>query len=130
MRKPFSIDRKIDISIDWYGTEYSFYRKQLNSYGEFTNSSLLVQNIKGIYHASKRAFVELVNSDAASVKSKVSTGILCSKNNDIFIRQNDFVTIKNCMYFVTAIEPVFYGNDVIGYEISVEELIEGNQNEN
>lgn len=129
-RTPFAVYRKIRLVIDWYGADYSFYRKQLNSYGEpEAGDGNLVQTIRGIYHASNRSFVELVNSEGASVKSKVNKGILCSDENEISLQQYDQVVIEGSVFFVTTVEPVLYSDEIVAYEISLEELVEGNDAE-
>lgn len=125
-RTPFAVYRKIRLAVSWYGSEYSFYRKTKNSYNEPESSGTFVQKVDGIYHSSSRAFIELINTEGASVKSKLSKGILCDGDNQLTIQQNDYVSIGNSDYYVTAIEPVMYGDEVVAYEISVEELIEGN----
>lgn len=125
-KTPFAVHRKIDLAISWYGSEYSFYRKMLNSYNEPEESGTLVQKIDGIYHSSSQAFVELVNSEGASIKSKTNKGILCSADNQLSIQQKDYVMIENSEYCVAVVEPVMYGNEIVAYEISVEESVERN----
>ena len=125
-RKPFAVNRRIKLAMSWYGKEYSFYRKALNEYKEPEGTGQLVQKIIGIYHSSSRSFIELISNEGASVKSKFSRGIVCDRDNEISIQQNDYVTIEDSDYYVTAIEPVLYNDEVIAYEISIEELIEGN----
>lgn len=123
-RTPFAVYRQVRLAIGWYGTDYSFYRETLNSYGEPTGEEELVETISGIYHSSERSFIELINSEGASVKSKVSKGILCDGDNqDLSIKQNDHVVIEGKDFYITAIEPVLYGDRIVAYEISVEELL-------
>lgn len=124
-RTPFFIARKIQLMIDWYGTTYVFKRNVVNSYNEPTGSLSSVQNIPGIYHAQERSFVELISVDGASIKSKVNKGILCNKDQEILIQQNDLVMINNTPFHVVTVEPVIYGEEPIAYEISLEEVIEG-----
>lgn len=122
-RTPFSIARKIQLMIDWYGTNYNFKRDVVNSYNEPTGPTNDVQTIPGIYHAYERNFVELISVDGASVKSKVSKGILCNRDQDILIQQNDLVTVNNIDFHVVTVEPVIYGEEPIAYEISLEEIL-------
>lgn len=125
-RTPFAVYRQIHHAVTWYGSDYAFYRDQLNQYNEPTSEDNLIQTVTGIYHSSDRSFIELINTEGASVKSHVNRGILCSKDNVLTIQQGDHTTIQNVPYYVTAVEPVLYSDEVVGYEISVEELIEGN----
>ena len=125
-RTPFAVHRQIRLAIRWYGTEYSFTRKRLNRYGEPVDNEDSVQKISGIYHASERSFIELINNEGASVKSKVSKGILCDADTALSIQQGDKVIIDNKEFYVTAVEPVLYSDKTVAQEISVEELVEGN----
>ena len=126
-RTPFSVYRQIRLAVSWYGTDYVFSRQQLNSYGEPDQSvPEVVQTISGIYHSSERSFIELINTEGASVKSKISRGILCDKDNQLTIQQDDVVEIAGSEYHVTAVEPVLFSDEVVAYEISVEEIAEGN----
>lgn len=125
-RTPFAVYRQLKLAVDWYGTDYEFYRKRLNEYNEPMEDVDLIQEVRGIYHASERSFVELINNEGASIKSKVSKGLLCSKDETLEIQQGDYVEINGPQFYVTAIEPILYANEVVAYEISVEELIEGN----
>lgn len=124
-RTPFAVYRQIRLAISWYGKEYSFTRKHLNKYKEPVAEEDSVQTVSGIYHASERSFVELINSEGASVKSKVSKGILCDADTKLSIQQGDKVVIDNKEFYVTAVEPVLYNGETVAQEISVEELVEG-----
>ena len=125
-RTPFAVYRQIRLAVSWYGKEYSFTRKQLNKYKEPIAEENSVQTVSGIYHAAERSFIELINSEGASVKSKVSKGILCDADTELSIQQGDKVVIDNREFHVTAVEPVLYNDKVVAQEISVEELVEGN----
>lgn len=126
-RTPFAVYRQIRLAVGWYGKEYRFFRKNLNEYGEPDSTEpTQVQVISGIYHSSQRSFIELINTEGASVKSKVSKGILCDKDSQPTIQQGDKVVLEGIDYHVTAVEPVLYSGEVVAYEISIEELVEGN----
>lgn len=125
-RTPFAVYRQVQLAIRWYGTEYSFTRKRLNRYGEPVDNEDSIQKISGIYHASERSFIELINNEGASVKSKVSKGILCDADTKLSIQQGDKVVIEDTEFYTTAVEPVLYSGIVVAQEISVEELVEGN----
>lgn len=124
-RTAFAVYRQIRLAIRWYGTEYSFTRKRLNKYGEPVENEDSVQKISGIYHASERSFIELINNEGASVKSKVSKGILCDADTKLSIQQGDKVVIEDTEFYITAVEPVLYSGTVVAQEISVEELVKG-----
>lgn len=128
-RTPFALYRQIRLAVSWYGKDYAFTRQQLNTYGEPTPAEDSVQTVSGIYHASERSFIELINNEGASIKSKVSKGILCDKDTELSIQQGDKVVIEDTDFYVTAVEPVLYSGEVVAQEISVEELIEGNDSE-
>lgn len=122
-RTPFAVYRQIRLAVGWYGTEYNFFRPMLNTYGEPEDEGTLVQTVSGIYHSSERSFIELINNEGASVKSKVSKGIVCDADNSLLINQDDHVVINDRDFYVTAVEPVLYGDEVVAYEISVEEVL-------
>lgn len=125
-RTPFAVRRQIQLAVDWYGNEYEFTRMDLNDYGEPTNEESLIQTVSGIYHESERSFIELVNNESASVKSKINRGILCGENTKLLVQQEDKVLINGVEFHVTAVEPVLYGGEAIAQEISIEELVKGN----
>lgn len=127
-RTSFALSRQIQLAITWYGTDFEFHRQQLNEYKEPISGQFeVIQTIRGIYHSSERSFIELINNESASVKSKVSKGILCHKLDEMLIQQGDSVKIQNVDFYVTAVEPVMYSDkEIVAYEISVEELIEEN----
>ena len=125
-RTPFAVYRQLKLAVDWYGTDYEFFRKRLNEYNEPMDDADLVQEVRGIYHASERSFVELINNEGASIKSKANKGILCSRDESLDLQQGAYVEINGPQFYVTAIEPVMYADEVVAYEISVEELVEGN----
>ena len=124
-RSAFAVYRRIHLVTGWYGSAFDFYRKPLNAYGEPEGDPVFVQRLNGIYHSTSRDFVELINTEGTSVKSKVNKGILCTKDIKPAIQQGDFVDIHGSEYYVTAVEPVLYSDEVIAYEVSVEEFVEG-----
>ena len=124
-RSAFAVYRRIHLVVGWYGAAYDFYRKEQNAYGEPVGDPVFIQRINGIYHSTARDFVELVNTEGTSVKSKFSKGILCDKDIKPTVKQGDFVEIHGSDFYVTAVEPVLYSDEVIAYEVSVEEFVEG-----
>ena len=124
-RTPFAVYRRVRLAIDWYGSDYKFKRDIKDNYGESINAYQDIQKITGIYHHSEKSFVELINVDGASVKSKINKGILCDGNSKLLIQQGDLVEIGGTLYSVTAAEPVLYGDKAIAWEISVEEQAKG-----
>lgn len=124
MRTPFAIKRQIQLAVMWYGTEYTFERNELDQYGE-PIESVVQTTVEGIYHATGREFIELLNTEGTSVKSKISKGIVCPFNEDLNIQQGDSVIIHDVKYHVTTVEPVFYSEEVVAQEISLEEFAEG-----
>lgn len=124
-RSAFAVYRRIHLVVGWYGSEFNFYRKEKNAYGEPTGNSSFVQKLDGIYHATARDFIELVSTEGVSVKAKFNKGILCPKDIKPIICQGDEVEIQEVNYLVTAIEPVIYSEEVIAYEISIEEVVQG-----
>lgn len=121
-RTPIAIRHRIANACLWYGTDYNFTRAGVNDYGEPTENFELVQTICGIYHDSRKSFLELVNAESAVVKNKTNRGILCEPC-EILIKQGDKVHIDSTDFYVTAVEPVKYGDVVIAMEISIEERI-------
>lgn len=131
LRTPFAVHRQISLAVSWYGSEYDFYRLGTNAYGEPLpeQESSLVQTIEGVYHASEQNFIELFNSEGTSVKSKINKGILCDTSEDLEIQQGDYVIIdggKEQKFYVTAVEPILYSDQIVAYEISLEEFVGGN----
>ena len=127
LRTPFAVYRQIKLAVTWYGQQHTFYRHEMNEYGEPVETGIQVQVIEGIYHSSSRAFIELINNEGASVKSKVSKGLLCCRDTEITVKQGDYVDIQGIRFYVIAVEPVMYSGDAIAYEISLEELAEGSE---
>lgn len=125
MRTPFSLRRQIQLAIQWYGIDYEFSRDVVDSYEEITGEQERIESIEGIYHATKREFIELINSEGASIKNKLNKGILCSSEDNLSIQQGDITVINNTTYRVTAIEPVLYGEEIVAQSISLEEFVEG-----
>lgn len=123
-RSAFAVYRKIHLVIGWYGAAYHFYRRKQNAYGEPDGDPVFVQKLDGIYHSTARDFVELVNNEGTSVKSKINKGILFGKDIKPIVQQGDLVEIHGSDFYVTAVEPVLYSDEVIAYEVSVEEFIE------
>lgn len=123
-RTPLAVAHKINIALEWYGKSYTFERSLSDDYGEPTGELVVVQSVQGIYHSSERSFVELINTEGASVKTKVNKGLLC-KYQEMFIQQRDIVKVNDRDYYVTACEPIYYGDVAVGVEISLEEVVEG-----
>ena len=71
-RSAFAVYRKIHLVIGWYGAAYHFYRRKQNTYGEPEGDPVFVQKLDGIYHSTARDFVELVNNEGTTVKSKIN----------------------------------------------------------
>lgn len=126
MRTPFAIRRQIQLAINWYGTSFTFHRPKLDEYNEPSGEDS-IEFIEGIYHASSHEFVELINQEGISIKSKINKGVLCNHNssNTDVLQQGDSTMIEGITYKITAIEPVMYNDQVIAYEISLEEFVEG-----
>ena len=124
-RTPFAVYRKIHLILQWYGTDYQFFRENKDAYGEPTGNPILIQKLCGIYHSTWDSFVELINVESASVKAKVNRGILCDGERKPSIQQRDQVDVAGTPYYVTAIEPVLYSDKVVAWEISLEELVLG-----
>ena len=120
---PFAAKHRVKLILDWYGTSYTFFRQTKNSYGEPEGEPQEVQEIRGIYHSSQRSFIELISMEGASIKNTTSRGILCGPNTPISILQGDSVTVDGMDCHVTAIEPIWFGDVVIGKDISLEEIV-------
>lgn len=125
MRTPFSLRRQVQLALNWYGDEFEFVRSELDEFNEPIEESV-THSVNGIYHSSSHEFVELINQEGISVKTKINKGILCSYNLiGIDVQQNDEVTINDILFKVTAVEPILYNNQVVAHEISLEEFVEG-----
>ena len=124
MRKAFTIAHRISNAVRWYGLDYNFTRNVLNEFNEPSDKENIVETIQGIFHSSQKSFIELVNTEAAEVKSKSNIGILCNKSSGSDVTQGDNVVIDSVLYKVTAVEPVMYVGTPVATEISLEEMIE------
>lgn len=122
-RKIFSAYTKIQRLVEWYGDLYRFERDILNEYNEPTGETDFVQLVPAIYHRSSHDFVELIQSDGGTVKAKVNKGLLCGKAQKPSVQQNDKVRVNDILHFVTAVEPVLFGEEAIAWEISLEEVV-------
>lgn len=120
-RKAFAVSHRIQNAVSWYGTEYKFTRNVKNEYGEPTEEPELVEIVQGIYHSSQQSFIELINTEAAKIKTKTNKGILCSSSSGSLLLQGDRVEINFVEYKITAVEPVVYGDVKVATEISLEE---------
>lgn len=125
-RKPFAVKHRISNAILWHGSNYDFFRKTQNDYGEPVGEKLKIETVRGIYHANREGFVELLNTEGASLKSKLNKGILCYISNPL-IEQGDIVYIGAIEHNVVSIEPVMYSDVQIATEISIEEVIYGGE---
>ncbi len=123
-RQAFAVKHRIDNSINWYGAEYNFLRPEVNKYNEPLDSLKIVEVVNGIYHSSQQSFIELINTENASVKSKTNKGILCLESSGASIIQGDIVYIEDKKFKVTAVEPIMYCDHKVATEISVEEVLQ------
>lgn len=127
-RTPFTIRHKLNLLTDWYGAIFEFKRNIVDSYKEPTGDFSVVQKVSGIYHASEKSFIELINTEGAAIKggSKVGKGILCGYSNvNISVQQGDIVLISTVPHQVTAVEPIVYSEIPVAWEISLEEIVQG-----
>lgn len=127
-RTPFTIRHKLNLLTDWYGTAFDFKRDTVDKYKEPTGALAVVQQIHGIYHASEKSFIELINTEGAAIKggSKVGKGILCGySNTNLSVQQGDKVSVAGVPNLVTAVEPIVYGDVPVAWEISLEEVVQG-----
>lgn len=122
-RQPFAVAHKINNAISWYGTNYSFQRDSVDDYGEPTGEFEVVETVQGIYHSSRKSFVELIGSEAANTKSKANKGIMCMKSDGKLLKQKDFLIVGDLKYEVTAVEPIIYCDVELAREISLEEVL-------
>ena len=122
-RKAFAVSHRIHNAVMWYGKEYEFKRAEKNEFNEPTDKLELVETVRGIYHSSQQSFIDLINTEAASIKSKTNKGILCMASSGALLKQDDTVEINLVKYKVTAVEPVMYGDVKVATEISLEELV-------
>lgn len=129
LRTSFTIHRQLQLALNWYGSDYDFYRPTTNAYGEPSREGSLVQTVVGVYHSSEQNFIELLNSEGASVKAKTNKGIFCDISEELNLQQGDYVVINERTFWVTTIEPISYNDQVVAYEISLEEFVEGNSHD-
>lgn len=122
-RTPFAVAHSVSNLILWYGSEYEFNRPDTNEYEEPTEQEHIVEVLQGVYHASQRSFLDLLNTEGVSVKSKTNVGVLTVVSSGNNIQQGDKVAIHSSLYKVTAVEPVLYGGVKIATEISLEEVL-------
>lgn len=122
-RQPFTLSHRINNAISWYGTEYAFLRNSKNDYNEPTGEPETVEVLQGIYHSSQKSFIDLIGSEAASVKSKINKGILCKPSDGTLIKQDDYIIVNSLKYKVTSIDSIVYCGIEAAKDISLEEVL-------
>lgn len=123
---PIAVKHRISNAVLWYGEDYDIKRAQENQYHEKSGDYEKIQTIRGIYHSDRQSFIDLVSVEGGVVKSKYVKGILCMPEPKILANQGDMVMVNDTKYFVTAVEPIQYGDVIIAMEISIDEKVEVN----
>lgn len=116
---------KVKREILRHGEEYTFYRKDKNEFNEPIGEEKVVSVVKGIYH-EERGYVSLKTQEGANIKSKSEGQILCiiedvnicndgDTESEVVseveegisnIRQGDYVSIKDLMYYVINVTDI------------------------
>lgn len=124
----FSKKRKVKLSCEWHGTDYEFIRNTVDQYGE-PNGTQPVQTIRGIHHANSRSLIALLTTEGSAVKNKVTEGIFFDSDVTVRIKQGDQVRVGEKMFIVTTVEPLTFEDVVVAYDASIEEVVEGANDE-
>lgn len=114
-----SVKREIKI----HGNKYTFYRDNLDSYGENADGKNIVANVNGLFHVSK-GYISKNVSDGAVTHSKGQPMLLITYEDSKDIKSDDYVIIGENKYKVIEKNNIQQYNIVV--DVSLELVLNGN----
>lgn len=102
MKKPPFELYKVKRTIQWYGTNFTFYRDALDKFKDKLEYAGEVGTIKGIFHESN-SYVNLNTSDGSVTQTEPRPQIFCLYEDAKYIQPKDFLRINGKKYEVTGV---------------------------
>lgn len=114
---------KVLREIQIHGTEYTFFRKKVDNYGEPTKEEPeQVANVKGLFHVSKGYITQNIQ-DGTKTHSKGQPMLMVAHENVGEIKTEDFFVINGNKYKVVEKNNIQEYNIVT--DISLELVLDG-----
>ena len=114
---------KVLREIQMHGTEYTFFRKKVDKYGEPTKEEPeQIANVKGLFHVSK-GYVTQNIQDGTRTHSKGQPMLMVAYENTREIQTDDFLIINENTYKVVEKNNIQEYNIVT--DISLELVLDG-----
>lgn len=114
---------KVLREIQIHGTEYTFFRKKVDKYGEPTKEEPeQIANVKGLFHVSK-GYVTQNIQDGTRTHSKGQPMLMVAYENTREIQTDDFLIINENTYKVVEKNNIQEYNIVT--DISLELVLDG-----
>lgn len=114
---------KVLREIQIHGTEYTFFRKKVDKYGEPTKEEPeQIANVKGLFHVSKGYITQNIQ-DGTKTHSKGQPMLMVAYENTREIQTDDFLIINENTYKVVEKNNIQEYNIVT--DISLELVLDG-----
>lgn len=114
---------KVLREIQMHGTEYTFFRKKVDKYGEPTKEEpKQIANVKGLFHVSKGYITQNIQ-DGTKTHSKGQPMLMVAHENIGEIKTEDFLIINENTYKVVEKNNIQEYNIVT--DISLELVLDG-----
>lgn len=114
---------KVLREIQMHGTEYTFFRKKVDKYGEPTKEEPeQIANVKGLFHVSKGYITQNIQ-DGTKTHSKGQPMLMVAYENIGEIQTDDFLIINENTYKVVEKNNIQEYNIVT--DISLELVLDG-----
>lgn len=114
---------KVLREIQIHGTEYTFFRKKVDKYGEPTKEEPeQIANVKGLFHVSKGYITQNIQ-DGTRTHSKGQQMLMVAYENTREIQTDDFLIINENTYKVVEKNNIQEYNIVT--DISMELVLDG-----
>lgn len=114
---------KVLREIQIHGTEYTFFRKKVDNYGEPTKEEPeQIANVKGLFHVSKGYITQNIQ-DGTKTHSKGQPMLMVAHENIGEIKTEDFFVINGSKYKVVEKNNIQEYNIVT--DISLELVLDG-----
>lgn len=113
---------KVLREIQIHGTEYMFFRKSVDDYGEDKEETKQIAEIKGLFHVTK-GYVTRSVQDGTETHSKGQPILMIAYEDVGSIQMGDFIVVNGNTYKVVEKNNIQEYNIVI--DISLELIIDG-----
>lgn len=116
---------KITREVNQYGENYVFWRDDVDKYGEPTDTTRNIADVKGIFH-TERAYVSKNASDATTTHATGTPMILARYDDAKDIKPADWLTINGKTFKVVDVNNIMEYNIVVN--ISLDEVVTDDRN--